>query len=231
MMSTLPRLLNACTASALPVLLASCAATRVTSQTAPEFKGKPFAKILVLVDSSDLEERQHAERAVVDSLAYLDGQAVSSLDVVFAGSETTTDQFIKAAESVGADALLCLVTTDRGETLQHVPTTSFTNSSASGSAYAVGDTVYGQARGSSTTQTFGGGYVAKPWATYEARLIDVQSGHVAWYATARTNGNSLAGRSDLAISCSRQVALKMAFEGVVISRKPNWDSSNGRKAE
>jgi hypothetical protein len=107
---------------------------------------------------------------------------------------------------LSVDAVLTLQPTGSGTSSTYVPQTSHTT----GSATVIGNTV----TGSSTTQTYGGYSIEKPWANSEVVLRSTSDGTVAWYATAASGGNAFAGWDDLINSASSKAVSKLVSDGV-----------------
>lgn len=189
------------------VLVAGCASTRMTTQVNPELMGRTFSKVMVHGNFQNLEHRQLAEDKLCTDLARLSGcECLKSSEVFFPGEEYSAEQIASRLTELGIDAVLTLQPTGSGTSSTYVPQTSHTT----GSATVIGNTV----TGSSTTQTYGGYNINKPWANYEAVLLSTSDGHVAWYATARSGGNAFAGWDDLIRSASSKTVSKLVSDGV-----------------
>jgi hypothetical protein len=194
-------------AVALAVLLVGCAITRMTSQVNREAVGRSFSKVLVHGNFQSLENRQLAESKLCAELAGATGvDCLKSADVFFPAQEYSAEQIAERLNELHVDAVLTLQPTGSGTSSTYVPQTSHTT----GSGTVFGNTV----TGSSTTQTYGGYNINKPWANYEVVLWSTSDGKVAWYATAASEGNAFAGWDDLISSASSKAVSKLVSDGV-----------------
>jgi hypothetical protein len=192
----------------LGVFLAGCASTRMTSQVNQEVMGRNFQTVLVHGNFQNLEYRQLAEGKLCTELARIVGcKCFKSSEVFFPSEEYSTEQIAGRLTELGIDAVLTLQPTGSGTSSTYVPQTSHTT----GSATVIGNRV----TGSSTTQTYGGYNISKPWANYEAVLWSTADGRVAWYATAASGGNAFAGWDDLISSASSKTVSQLVSDGVL----------------
>ena len=197
----------------LSTLLAGCATTRMTSQVNPELMDRGFDKVLVQCSFQSLEHRQLAEEKLCEEISRTAGcQCLKSSDVFFPGEEHSAEQIASRVAELDIDGVLTLQPTGSGTSSTYVPQTTHTT----GSAKVSGNTI----TGSSTTQTYGGYNISKPWAAWEAILRSTADGRVAWYATAASGGNAFAGWDDLIRSASTKTVAKLIADGVLHPRLP-----------
>lgn len=193
----------------LGVMLVGCATTRITSQVNREVIGRSFGKVLVHGNFQNLEYRQLAESKLCSGLAEATGVAcLKSAEVFFPGQEYSAEQIAERLSELQIDAVLTLQPTGSGTSSTYVPQTSHTT----GRATVIGNTV----TGSSTTQTYGGYYISKPWQNCEAVLWSTSDGKVVWYGTAASRGNAFAGWDDLINSASSKTVSKLVSDGVFL---------------
>jgi hypothetical protein len=194
-------------------LFTGCASTRMTSQVNREVTVGTFRKVLVDAKFKSLEHRKLAEgRLCTELIRVASCECLKSAEVFFPGQEHTAEQIDSRLSELHVDAVLTLQPVGSGTSSSYVPQSSYTT----GSATTSGGTVMG----SSTTRTYGGYSVDKPWANYEAMLQSRSDGKVAWYATATSRGNAFAGWSDLINSATSATVGKLVLDGVLEKRAP-----------
>jgi hypothetical protein len=186
-----------------------CARTNLTSRINPETNSKHFTRILVHGNFPSLAHRQAAEDRLCSKIrqAAPSCECVKALDTFFPGQEYSVDDIATRLTDLQIDGVLVIQPTGSGATTTYVPQSSYTT----GTATVHGNTV----SGSSTTQTYGGYDVSKPWANYEATLYSTSDGKVAWYATAESTGNAFADWSDLINSVCGKTVNKLTADGLV----------------
>jgi hypothetical protein len=192
--------------------LSGCgASTDVTSQTNPEFAGRTYRKMMVEADITDLKWRRAIESGFCDRIQdKTTTECVQSAAVFFPGQPYTSDE-IKTQIQQQAIEVILVVQASNGTSSTYLPPTYYTT----GSASVYGNTVTGQ----STTQTFGGGYINKPWADYQTSLWSTQDGKVVWYATEHSRGNAFAKWGDLVESAAEETVSHMMDDGVIQEKK------------
>ena len=188
-------------------LLSACASTSVRSQTDPQLAGRTFHKVLVFVNLSDLGLRQDAERQFRTTLAAYRVEAVPSAEFFFPGRTYVAEEVGKILADAQIEAVLIVAAAGTGTSASWIPQTATTQ----GTATVSGNTVTGRA----TTQTYGGYYVNKPWAQFDASLFDLASGKNVWVASMSSKGNAFAGWDDLARSMAKKTAARLVKDRIV----------------
>ncbi len=189
------------------LLLASCAATRMTSVRDPSAARSTFRNILVIAPFSDLESRTAAENIFVAKLGERGVSAIASITVMPPTKEYTEVELLRILDDSRTDGIIIVSLTDAYTKETYVPQSSTTTGSAS---------LYGNfVNYSSRTQHHGGYYISKPRVHYELRLLDVSTGNTAWLATSLTRGNAFAGFNTLMRSLARRAVQKLAEDGVI----------------
>jgi len=181
----------------------------MTSQVNPELVGRRFTNVLVHGNFQSLEYRRLAEEKLCYELSLRFAatcRCLKSTEVFFPGQEYSSDQIANRLSELQVDGVLALQPTGSGITSIYIPQTTQTT----GSAYVFGNTI----TGSSTTQTYGGYSIGKPWAGFESILWSTADGKVAWYATGTSGGNAYAGWDDLIRSASGKTISKLADDGI-----------------
>ena len=194
-------------AVALAALLVSgCARTGIHSQVNLE-DSSSYKKFIVVVNVQDLGLRQTAEKRFVEKLAARGVEGVPSHVVLFPGKVYQDDEIASKLDELAVEAIVVVEPTGTGSSFHYVPPTTRTQTDAR---------VYGnQVKGSSTTTTTGGYNVSKPWASFNARVMDASSGNIVWTASATTNGNAYAGAGNLVKSMAGKTVSQMAKDGLL----------------
>jgi len=191
----------------IPSMLMACATTRMTSQANPEVAGRGFTKVLSYGNFQALEHRQQAEEKLCSELVHVSHwECLQASHVFFPGQAYSAEQIAARLTDLGIDGVLTLQPVGSGTSSSYIPQSSYTTGTASVS----GNTV----TGSSTTQTYGGYNVSKPWANLEAVLWSVADGQMAWYATATSKGNAFADWDDLIRSAAGKTASQLRADGI-----------------
>lgn len=199
---------NLLSLSILPILIAGCATTRITSQVNPEVVSRNFDNVLVYGNFANLEYRKRAEKKLCWELnRKSDCHCFRSTYVFFPGQTYSGDEISDRINELEIDGVLILQPTGSGLSSTYIPQTTHTT----GSAQIFGNKI----TGSSTTETYGGYNVNKPWANYEAIFWSISEGKVAWYATATSGGNAFANWNDLINSACGKTIKKLAADGII----------------
>ena len=222
MTASLPRCAARSPIVASPVLtsaLASCTKTEIHSFVDPEFRGHWYEKLVISVDTEQLDQRDEAESGFVKVLAEHGVPCQRALDLVPPTREATDEQFKQAVVDCGADAVLTVRMTEYYEDEFYVPPSSstYTTGSASATTYYHRNraTTYGTGYSSSHTTTTGGYTYTKPRVRHEVQLWDVKTGKSAWIGGAFTAGGARAAYKDLMTSLAKKVVETLKEEGLV----------------
>ncbi len=187
--------------------LTGCASTRMNSQTDVAATTASYSKMTVLVAVGDLGQRQKAEKAFQQKLAYHGIECVPSHDLFFPGREHSEEEIAGRLQENGIEAILTVNLSNSGTSSTYVPETSQTKINA----YSVGNSTSGTA----TTQTYGGYDIEKPWANFTVELWDLSGGAVTWVASASTGGNAWATGNTLLSSMASKTVSQLAKDGVI----------------
>lgn len=188
-------------------LFSACAVTSVRSQVDPQFAGRVYHKLLVFVNFSDLGLRQDTERLFRTTLAANGVDAVPATDILFPGRIYSAQEIQKILAEANIEAVLFVAAAGAGTKDVWIPQTSTTQAYVTGGA----NTAYGQ----STTHTYGGHYIGKPWAQFDAALHDLNSGAVVWIARMSSRGNAFADWGDLARSMAKKTSAQLLKDCMV----------------
>ncbi len=191
------------------LLLAGCTATRLTSVVNPEVGAQGFSRVMVHGNFQDLAYRRAAERTFCAEVeARTTATCIPAETLFFPGEEHSTDEVEATIRGRGIEAVLVIQPTGQGTTSVYLPQSSYTT----GSATISGNTV----TGSSTTVTYGGYAVKKPWSKYEIYLWSVPDERVTWYATGLTRGNAYVNWEDLVRATARRLVGTLLDDGMLL---------------
>lgn len=179
----------------------NCASTRIASQGDPSFANKSYSMVLLYVDLFDLDLRKEAELSLQGKLSQYGIKCLPAHQIFFPGRVYSDFETANIIESNQIDATLIINISDAGATSTYIPPTTQTQTNAwiSGNYLS----------GSSTTRTYGGYNIAKPWASFTAQLIDVNARTVVWIASAQTSGNAFADAKTLLRSMATETAKRL----------------------
>jgi hypothetical protein len=189
----------------LLMFLSACATTSIRSQWHPSFRTKGYQKLAVCFNFADLGARQSGESYLIAALPRRARQLVPGSALLFPGM--SAEEVGAIVSSQGIDGILVVSPVGSGMSSTYLPKTTSTQ----GSARISGNTIYG----SSTTWTYGGFNINKPWANYKAELIDMQTGRVVWFSFAKSAGNAFASWNDLLASMAKETAKQLERDGVL----------------
>ncbi|MGO9830704.1 MAG: hypothetical protein ACLPJH_11235 [Myxococcaceae bacterium] len=200
---------------AAAVLVASCASTKTTSFQDPEFRGRPFTRLVVLyANPLSLSGRQNVETHMVAALRDRGIYAVWGLSVFPPTRDMSPEEMSRALQVGGFDGLLVISRTGTGVQQTYVPpTTSTTTTTGTITSYGYGSASYS---GTSTTYTPPGQTINRPWANFDTKVVDVATGRTAWIASAFTGGNGYANFDTVINSYCDTTAEDLVAQGVVV---------------
>lgn len=184
-----------------------CAATNMTSVKDPEFRNKTYSRFLIMSTFSDLRYKKELENSFMRSLQLKNITASTGLELLPPTRTYSDEEIQKILKSYGIDGILIVALQDYWESQYYIPKST----RIQGSASIVGNTItYSQQK-----QNFGGFNYSKPRVVFETRLIDSETGRVAWKSSSLTRGNAFAHFSTLANSLARETVASLADNGMV----------------
>jgi len=194
------------------LVLAACAHTHMTSQLNPEAADRRFSKVLAFAVFGKLDYRKAAEERLCSKIRDESGtECLEAEKVFFPGQHYSQDAMARRLHDLNVDGVLALEPAGSGTSSTYLPISSHTTGSASVS----GNTV----SGSSTTTTYGGYDIKKPWADYQVLLWATADSTTVWYATASSNGNGYAGWDDLIHSAADKTVSELSAAGLLLRRR------------
>jgi len=185
------------------LIFVGCASTRMTSFKDPDYQKTEFKRILVVANTSDLEDRQKLESKMVEEFSDIGVFALESYRLFPPTRDLSDEEKVELLLKNNIDAFISISVGESGVSEVYVPQTSSTTKTKGNV------TVYGNRATykEKSTTTYQGGYtLKKPWAEFETQLYDVSNGQMAWIATSFTGGNAYANRNTVINSyCGKTV--------------------------
>jgi hypothetical protein len=191
-------------------MLAACQSieTEVASSTAPEFRGRRFARICVSTPEDDLLARRAVENAVADELSRAGVEVLLLSELLFPGRDHSEDEVRARVQESGADAFLTVVPLQSWIDTRYVPPTV-------SSTWDYGRRGHPYGWGYSTTWVAGGYTISRPNATFDVRLLDVASEEIAWVASVSTSGSSGTSWTEMRARAGRAAARQLVRDGLL----------------
>lgn len=178
------------------VLVASCATTKTTSFTDPDFMGKKFSKICVVVEVGDFATKKELESKIRSELKDVNVEAVIGSDL-FPPTRNWTDEQIKfQLNKMEIDGYLNVQILSQAVDDRLLGTSTFTETV--GQETNVGKKAkYIERTISNTTANTDRNYLS----SFKTQLIDVTSDRVAYAATSNSqSGETFSGDFSLIFS-------------------------------
>jgi len=172
--------------AAAALLAAGCASTQLVTQwRAPDYRGEPLRRLLVVGMTQQSVERRAFEDTMVSSLRAGGVDAVAAYSVLPEDGEPDQARLARAASEAGADGLLAtrVVKVDKEARVDPAYPYGYPG---------VGFGIYGGSRGVARGGWFGyGGWYPPVVLVYdtvvlETRLVDAKTQTLAWGVTTRT---------------------------------------------
>lgn len=180
-----------------------CASTRMTSFKDPDYQKAEFKRILIVANTSDLEDRQKLESKMVEAFSEVGVFALESFKLFPPTRELTDEDKVDLLLKNNIDSFVSISVGESGVSQVYIPQTSSTTKTT-GNVNIYGNTASYRQKSKTTYQ---GGYnVNKPWAEFETKLYDVSNGQMAWIASSFTGGNAYANKNTVINSyCEKTV--------------------------
>lgn len=208
--------------AALALLATGCATTEMHSFVDPEFRGQTYSRIMVTVQTEQLDHRDDFESIFVKQLSKSQVHCLRGLDVIPPTREYDDEQLQAALTKANVDGLLIVRMTQYYEDEYYVPqtSTSYTAGNLNAKTYYYGNRAHttGSVNSRTNTVTSGGYTYTKPRVRHEAQLWDVASGKMAWIGGTFTKGNAYAGARDLISALAGEMKKTFEAEGLVKPR-------------
>lgn len=206
------KLITSCVLLIVSTLIGGCAHTSMTSYIDPSYRASSFKRVLVIANISDLQWRQKVESRLVEAFRDQGIFAMESLDLFPPTRNLSDEQKVKLLLQNHIDSYIVVSVGDAGAQQVYIPPTG-SSTKTSGSVSVYGDNATYQEK--STTTTYGGYTVSKPWAQFDAKLFDASNGQNAWMASAFTGGNAYANYNTVVNSFCDKTVEQLVNDGVV----------------
>jgi hypothetical protein len=211
MEGTMKQGINLCAAITL-ILFSGCASTSMTSFTDPAYRGTTFKRVLVVANVSDLEWRQKIETRIVQEFRSEGIYAMEGINLFPPTRAFTDSQKVELLVQNNIDSYIVIGVGESGIQQVYIPQTG-SSTKTEGRVDVYGNTATYEEK--STTRTYGGYNVSKPWAHFDAKLYDVSRGDIAWVASATTGGNAYANFNTVVNSFCGKTVEQLIKDGVV----------------
>ena len=201
--------------SVLIIFIVGCASTKMTSFKDPDYQNTEFKRILVVANTSDLEDRQKLESKMVEAFTEIGVYALESYKLFPPTRELTDEQKVDLLLKNNIDSFISISVGESGVSAVYIPQTSSTTKTE-GNVNVYGNTARYKEK---STTTYQGGYtVHKPWAQFETKLYDVSNGRMAWIASSFTGGNAYANRNTVINSYCGKTVDKLIEDKLVLEK-------------
>lgn len=198
----------------LTFYLSNCASTKLTSFKDPDYKSANFKRILVVVNTYDLEKRLQLETAMVKAFEGTGIYALEGFNLFPPTRVLSDEEKVSLLIENNIDAYISVLVGESGIEEIYVPPTSSTTKTK-GNVSVLGNTATYEEKSKTTYQ---GGYtLSKPWAEFETKLYDVSNGRTVWISASFTGGNVFASFNTVINSFSNEVINRLENEELILT--------------
>lgn len=208
--------------------LVSCASTRMTSFKDPDYQNTKFKRILIVANTSDLEERQELESKMVEAFTEDGVFALESYKLFPPTRELTDKEKVELLLKNNIDAFISISVGENGVSEVYIPQTSSTTKTE-GDVNVYGNTARYNEK--STTMYQGGYKVNKPWAEFQTELYDVSNGRMVWIASSFTGGNAYANKNTVINSYCEETVNELLQDKLIIKNAEAYYNRDVAKDE
>ncbi|MBU0558237.1 MAG: hypothetical protein KJ799_16390 [Bacteroidetes bacterium] len=189
-----------------------CASTKITSFIDPAYQLANFKNILIIVNTSNLEDRKNIENTMVKYFLSKGRSATESYKVFPPTRNFTDEEKIEILLKNKIDAFIAISIGEYGVSEYYIPqTSSVTKTTGNVNVYG-GSATYNT---KSKTSYEGGYTLRKPWAEIETKMYDVSNGQMTWIATSFNGGNAYANKSTVIESYCEATVNKLIEDRMV----------------
>lgn len=197
------------------VILSGCASTSVTSFTDPDYTSAEFNRILVVVNSNDLENRLNIETNMVFALKDAGVYALESYKLFPPTRQFTPEEKISLLIKKDIKAFLSITIGKTGVQEVYIPPTSSTTKTEGDISFHGNSASYSE---KSKTAYLGGYTLSKPWAKYATKLFDVSNGRMVWLSDSFTGGSALANFSTVNSSYCNAIVNDLEKKDLILTK-------------
>ncbi len=196
------------------IFLNNCASTNLTSFKDPDYLTADFKRILILVNSNDLEKRLKLEIAMVQAFEGTGIYALEGFNLFPPTRNLTDEEKVTLLIENRIDAFISVLVGESGVEEVYIPPTS-SSTKTKGNVSVLGNRATYEEKSKTTYQ---GGYTLnKPWAEFETRLYDVSNGRMVWISASFTGGNAFANFNTVINSFSQEVVNRLENEELILT--------------
>jgi hypothetical protein len=196
-------------AAILALGLFGCASTRMTSFVDPAYRGQKFTRLLVVADVPNLETRMTLEHRMVESFRDAGLEAIPASELFPPTREFTGEQMVAILKEHKVEAYISVTPIDAGVQTVSIPVYKQVTKTTA--------TFYGNTASSrSETYNVGGETFDKPWADFNARMLDAETGATIWMASSHTGGNAYATMRTVFGSFCDSVVDRLAEDRLIV---------------
>ena len=178
--------------STLCLILVSCVSTHITSVTDPQYKSFVIGKVVVVLDTSDLDLKIKIESNLVSELNKKGVIAFNGYDVLPPTRNYSENDLKNIFAKNNIDSILFISIAEMGYSQQTL--TTYQPYTSRGTITRMGPDQYQysmQTQGGPQTTT-----IKKPRLNIITQLFDAKNGNRIWMSTARSSGNAFASIND-----------------------------------
>ena len=204
--------------ASIVVLCVGCASTQMTSFKDPDYEGSVFKRILVIVNTSDLEKQLYFETRMTKVFNGAGIFAKEGFKLFPPTRNMVATEKIELLKRDSIDAYISVYVGESGIEQIYIPPTG-TSTKTEGSATVSGNQITYEEK--SKTTVIGGYTISKPWAEFYAKLMDVSSGRTAWISSSFTGGSALSSFYTVINSFCDQILSQLVTDKLVKTVEQN----------
>ncbi len=201
--------------STVCLLLVSCVSTRITSVTDPQYKSFIIDKVVVVVNTSDLDLKIKMESNLVSELNKKGVIAFNGYDVLPPTRNYSENDLKNIFAKNNIDSILFISIAEMGYSQQTL--TTYQPYTSQGTITRMGSNQYQysmQTQGGPQTHT-----ITKPRLNIITQLFDAKNGNKIWMSTARSSGNAFASINDTFKDYVIEIVKKLEDDHLIIKTK------------
>jgi hypothetical protein len=212
----------------LTLILVGCASTRMTSFKDPAYRYTTFQRVLIVVNTSNLERMLYFETQMVNEFSKAGFYGIEGYKLFPPTRNLSPTEKVELLKRENIDSYLSISVGETGVERIYIPPTGTTTSTTGSVTVAGNNATYSE---KSVTEIQGGYTLSKPWAEFETKLIDVSNGNTAWLATSFTGGNAFADFNTVINSFCEETLNKLKHDNLIkIQEKdPYKDNTDSNK--
>jgi len=124
---------------------------------------------------------------------------VLSHELFLMEAQHSDEEYRELLDELGVEAIVLVFPEGAGHSETYIPQRTYTRTKG----------------GSTTSQTYGGYNILKPWFNFEAQLYDVKEDELVWYATISSSGNTFSNLKTLVKAAGGKVVKKLVQDQLI----------------